>query len=66
MSYLFVSDWGNCENCIYHKHINETRLEPSEDWCECWNEYYDGKREYDEDGDELPCEDFRGKDLYEE
>jgi len=63
MSYLFVTDWGNCEYCIHHKHINATREEPSEDWCECDNEYFDGKREFDED-EELPCEDYDDRDGY--
>jgi len=66
MSYLFITDWGNCENCIHHKHINASRDEPSEDWCECWNDYFYDEREYDLDGNELGCNQFDEKGWYEE
>lgn len=50
-------DWGNCENCIHHKHIRATMSEPSEDWCECWNDYYYGERKYIDD-EEQRCDQY--------
>ena len=33
--------------------------DPDEYWCDCGCDYFDGYREYDEEGEELPCEHFR-------
>ena len=40
--------------------------DPDEYWCECDNEYFYGEREYDEDGEELDCEDYSYYDPYED
>ena len=47
-----------CENCIHHKHLKATISEPREDWCECWNDYYYGEREYIGD-EEQQCDQYR-------
>lgn len=50
---------NQCENCIHHMHLKATISEPREDWCELWNDYYYGERDYDCNDEELGCENFR-------
>lgn len=62
---------GMCADCINSKCLKGHQrgimdCDPDEYYCECDNEYYEGERQYDEDGEELPCEDFRSRDWYEE
>lgn len=53
-----------CEDCIHNKYRKGAcrglmDCDPDERWCECFNEYYEGERQYDEETkEELDCEDY--------
>lgn len=59
-----MCDWGNCEDCIHHIHETGSQrgmmdCDPDEDYCEYWDDYFRGKRRYDEETEEeLDCEDY--------
>ena len=56
--------YDNCEDCIHAKFQRGIQrgvmdCDPDEYWCSMDDPYFNGEREYDEDGEELWCPYYR-------